>query len=78
VREVNGKVRFPFKELAIGFAFRFASEEDMPFSGMKTGPWRKLSARKYRHEIDGMVCRVGSWSVEVIPDDQTGMFEAWQ
>ena len=50
----------PFKLLETGERFRFASEETMPCSGMKRGPWEKISPRKYKHLDDGMECRVGS------------------
>lgn len=74
MRTVNGKTRFLFKELEIGHDFRFASEEDMPYSGLATGPWTKISPRKYikassecgKHDE----YRVGSWNTEVIPEVQ--------
>lgn len=56
-----------FRDLPIGAVFRFGSEWTYPNSGMKTGPWRKVSARDYVHEDDGMRCRVGSINVDVCP-----------
>jgi len=54
-----------FKELAVGDTFRFESENTMPHSGMKTGPWVKLSEQRYVHAEDGMKCRVGTIKVAV-------------
>jgi len=55
-----------FKEISVGETFRFASETAFPYSGMKTGPWVKTSARGYKHLDDGMSCKVGTVNVEVI------------
>jgi hypothetical protein len=55
-----------FKSLAVGESFRFESDFSMHHSGMKTGVCRKLSARRYMYVEDGMQCKVGSISVEVI------------
>ena len=55
-----------FRDLAIGAVFRFASERDMPNSGMAKGPWRKITVREYVHTEDGMQCQVGTIAVEVI------------
>ncbi len=56
-----------FKLLAIGQIFRFESEFSMPFSGMKSGPWRKISTRRYVHvDADvGIVCTIGTISCKV-------------
>jgi hypothetical protein len=54
-----------FKQVNVGEEFTFLSEVTMPYSGMKKGPWRKISARKYVHVEDGMECRVGSVNVQV-------------
>ena len=52
-----------FKDLAIGQCFEFAKT----FLGMATGPWIKISARKYKRLYDGLRCRVGSIHVSVCP-----------
>jgi len=60
-----------FRDLKVGDVFRFSSEFKWPYSGMKKGPWKKLSARKYVHMEDKLPdggdfeCRVGSINVEV-------------
>lgn len=69
------RVRFPptllkgktmrFRDLAIGDQFRFSSERTMPASGLATGPWRKISSRRYVHCESGMTCTVGTINVEV-------------
>lgn len=60
-----------FKELPVNRQFRFASEFTMPYSGLKRGPWRKISPRKYVHVHEDMECHVGSINVEVQPTDET-------
>jgi hypothetical protein len=54
-----------FKDVKVGETFRFLSEVTMRFSGMKTGPWTKISKGKYKHCDDGMVCTVGTINVAV-------------
>lgn len=41
--------RLPYKDVPEGAMFVFASEEDMPLSGLAKGPWIKVSPRCYRH-----------------------------
>ena len=54
-----------FKDLKIGQKFRFESEWEFPYSGIKTGPWEKTSTRTYVHLDDGMKCQIGSINCEV-------------
>ena len=54
-----------FKQVEIGETFTFLSEITMPYAGMKSGPWIKISTRKYKHCDDGMQCQVGTVNVEV-------------
>jgi hypothetical protein len=58
--------RTRFGKLSIGQHFRFASEMDFPFSGMKRGECIKLSTRRYRYVEDGLESRVGSVNVQVM------------
>ena len=62
-----------FKDLAIGQVFKFYGEDEFPFSGMALGPWRKLSARTYKHEEleQPWTNRVGSINVLVRPIDSS-------
>jgi len=63
--------RTTFKALSIGDVFRFASEVDMPFSGMERGPWIKATSRRYmKADLDAkpMVCTIGTNKAEVIRD----------
>lgn len=56
-----------FKQLAIGDVFVFASEDDpkFRFSGMARGPWRKSSARLYKHVETNRQHEVGKMSTKV-------------
>jgi hypothetical protein len=38
-----------FKDVKVGQAFRFSSENKFPYSGMARGPWIKTSNSHYRH-----------------------------
>lgn len=60
------KTKLRFRDLALGAVFRFASERDMPNSGMARGPWRKITVREYVHIENGLLCEVGTIAVEVI------------
>lgn len=60
-------MRLKFKQLEIGTTFRFASEQDMPFSGMERGPWVKTGQRTY--EKPAMKCKVSSVNVDVLVQD---------
>jgi len=55
-----------FRDLDVKECFIFKRESDEPNSGLATGPWRKVSARKYQHIETGMMCRIGSIDVEVL------------
>ncbi len=62
----------PFKDLAIGTQFYFASEKEWYALGMKKGPFIKTSARKYResrfshlHGVKGEFL-IGTVTVRVI------------
>lgn len=48
-----------FSLLPIGTQFDF-DRTGFENSGMATGPWIKVSARKYRHVSNGMLCKIGS------------------
>ncbi len=75
--------RVRFKDLPMSKPFRFASELDFPNSGMVTGPWVRVSTRKYSHATrPGFLSdlTVGSINVEVITveahDDREGKSNA--
>ena len=55
-----------FKELSIGDVFDFDYSDLSLCHGLKRGNWIKMSVRKYQHEDDGMICRVGTINVKVI------------
>jgi hypothetical protein len=69
VRQFDATV---FKAIKVGERFRFGSEVDWPFSGMKTGVAVKISARKYRYESDGTEYVVGSVKAVVVRVDESG------
>jgi len=54
----------------VGQAFRFTTEWDFPYSGMKTGVAIKTSGGGYRYVSDGMECRVGSRNTLVVPEKE--------
>ena len=56
-----------FRDLAHGEKFEF---ERVPFSGMETGPWIKITSRKYMadcmdHRLYGLELQVGSINAKV-------------
>ena len=57
-----------FKSLPVGARFEFSGDNSRSWirEGFARGPWVKVSARKYRHEQNGYLCRVGSALVEVV------------
>lgn len=55
----------PFKELPLGATFRFASEATLGWQGV-SGPWVKLTPRKYMHEDGGQECRIGTVKALVV------------
>lgn len=60
-----------FHDLQIGDRFRF--EHDSVWFGLASGPWIKLTARKYRHDPDDTyIHKVGSINirVETIPANE--------
>ena len=67
-----------FRDLAIGETFQFDHSELGPLAaGLASGPWRKVSARKYDHVSDPALrgVRVGSVRVQVVPEigQRTGL-----
>lgn len=67
--------KLTFHDLAIGDTFRFTSEFDFPFSGMKKGLAKKISRRKYIYPDDigiyeGLKYQVGTVKTTVIKTDQ--------
>jgi hypothetical protein len=53
-----------FRDLRVGDVFHFDSELSWRTS-TASGPWRKVSPRKYEHIDTGLTCHVGTVSVGV-------------
>jgi hypothetical protein len=51
-----------FRGLPSGARFEFANRPN----GFASGPWIKISARRYQHADSGMICAVGSVRVAVL------------
>lgn len=61
-----------FRDLAKNAIFRFMYELANPHSGLKKGPWKKLSPKKYQHLEDGTKVTIGDVSTEVqLAEDNT-------
>jgi len=64
-----------FDKINIGDTFRFASEWNFPFSGMKRGLAKKISKRKYIYPkdegiYDGLEYQVGTTKAEIVKTDK--------
>lgn len=57
--------REKFKNLPVGATFEFTSVTDFPLSGLATGPWVKVSERRYKKVGGSFPYRVGTVNVEV-------------
>jgi|APGre2960657373_1045057.scaffolds.fasta_scaffold194622_2 hypothetical protein len=69
-RKTKAEGAISFSRLGVGQAFRFTTEWDFPYSGMKTGVAVKTSGGGYRYVSDGMECRVGSRNALVVPEKE--------